>query len=153
MRMVPAQVPTYPRPWVNYALVLTSIILLLSAIAWDLFPGYRAFFVVDRDARLPLRMRSPEEFTRAARRFEHADPVADARQALLHRDTRLWGGESFGVYIPGAPEVNVKSYERIYGVRLFYSGCASSVEEQHYRQSVEAYAERYNQTILGAVER
>ena len=92
---------------------------------------------------------------RFAKRYERADPAADARLAIAAGDSRLLAAAGLGAFFPGMPNDSYDEYYKRYGEKaLVYGGCeVSSEEESRFREAAFDYAARYNQTIVAQVKR
>lgn len=137
-------------PWVVVGAVCAAGALVITVLSLLLLPT--APVSVDHDFALPDT--SDASIAQAIDRFGSHDPVADARRALESGDKRLLAAATLGWSIPGAPAENVQSYARMYGLRFMYTGCVvESDQESRFRSVADAYAERFNRTILQAIER
>ena len=142
----------FPSAWKAFGLLMLSGTLLFGVLSLIYVPYDGVWMTIAPG--IPTAESPPSEFANTAYVLENSDPVADAVQALQAGDRRLWAVGASTWFIPGAPEEKFRAYERLYGLRFFYSGCVLySDEEMQFRRTADAYAERYNQTILQAVER
>jgi hypothetical protein len=130
-------------------------VLLLGAVAFgslgpDEFSAAAAIWLDDHHV-----WGERTTFLRAAKRYERADPAADARQAIAAGDVRLLPAAGLGGFFPGlANDAYLDFLERHGAKDLVYAGCVvSSEEEARFRTAAFSYATRYNQTIVAQVKR
>jgi len=146
------ETPTFPSDWKSFGLILSSCTLLFGVLSLIWVPVDGVWRTIAPG--IPTADSPASEFANTAYVLANSDPVADAVQALQIGDHRLWAVGASSWFIPGAPEDHFLTYQRLYGVRFFYSGCVMhSDEEMHFREAADVYAERYNQTVLEAVQR
>lgn len=145
--------PLRLRAWVPVALVLAIGAAVLTAVLLTYLPVEDFAIGFHLDSAVPSLTSSPSEFERAAERFQVADPVADASEAIGAGDTRLWACKSHdGWFVPGGQNGRLQFYRRNYGLRFYQSGQVVHCEsEQKFLQAIDAYAQRYNETVLQAV--
>ena len=151
--MVPrVETPTFPSEWKSFGLILSCCTLLFGVLSLIYVPIDGVWRTIAPG--IPTAESPASEFANTAYVLANSDPVADAVHALQVGDRRLWAVGASSWFIPGAPEENFRTYQRLYGLRFFYSGCVlQSDEEMQFRAAADAYAERYNKTILDVVER
>ena len=146
----PASSGSRTSPWVVVGVVLGVGALLTGLLAVLVLPA----MLVTVDREFALSDTSDSSITLAIERVSSHDPVADANRALETGDRRLLAAATFGWSIPGAPDENVRSYARMYGLRFMYAGCAvESEKEARFRVVADGYAEQFNRTILQRIER
>jgi len=152
MMVTRVEPPTFPGEWKSFGFILLSGTLLSGVLSLIYIPYDGVWRTIAPG--IPTADSPASEFANTAYVLANSDPVADAIQALQVGDRRLWAVGASSWFIPGAPEENFRTYQRLYGLRFFYSGCVTySDEEMQFRGAADAYAERYNQTVLEAVER
>jgi hypothetical protein len=146
------ETPTVPRELKSFGLLLLSGTLLFGVL-WLIFVPVDGVWRTIAPG-IPTEDSPASEFANTAYVLANSDPVADALEALRVGDRRLWAGGASSWFIPGAPEEKFLTYQRRYGLRFFYAGCdVHSDEEIEFRNVADAYAERYNKTLLAAVDR
>ncbi len=147
-----------PGQWVLLASIgCLGAVLLLGAVAFgslgrEEFLAAAATWLDDHDV-----WGERTTLLRAAKRYERADPAADAKQAIATGDVRLLPAAGLGGFLPGLPDDDdtYADFRKRYGDKdLVYAGCVvSSEEEWRFRTAAFNYAARYNQAIVAQVKR
>ena len=90
------------------------------------------------------------ELYRAAKRYERADPVADAKRAIAAGDMRLLPAVGIGGFFPGLPDADYAANRMRFGEKEpVYAGCVvASKEESQFRNAAYEYAVKYNQAVV-----
>ena len=144
-------IPTQPGRWLLLvAIGLAGGALLLTTVALASMGSSEFTSVVGRWLDDNHVWGERTELFRAAKRYETADPVADAERAIAVGDARLLPAAGIGAFFPGLEDESFADYSKRFGEKeLIYAGCVvNSQEEGRFRDAAYKYAVEYNRTVV-----